>query len=160
MKKILFASLLVLALGTFAFAQQGGMGNGMGMGNGNGMGMGMQDGGNNPCPMGNCGGNGQGRGYGYGHGPKHGGYGPNCMQGGAQAEATVKTADEAKAKVQEVIKNDFKGYKITKTEEFVGRGGNKSFRVLTSDASGNEFIFHVNPFGYVKGPWLAQNTQK
>lgn len=161
MKKIILASLFVLALGTFAFAQQGG-----GMGKGMGGGMGTDNNNNSPCPAGNCNGNGRGHGggYGYGHGPKHGGggYGPNCMQGGnyVQPEATVKTADEAKAKVQEVLKSDFKGYKITKTEEFIGRNGNKSFRVLTSDAGGNEFIFHVNPFGNVNGPWLSKNTPK
>lgn len=134
MKKFLLASLMIAGLSTLAFAQQGGMGMGPGGGNNGAC----------PCPMG--GQDGYGRGM---HG--HRGDMKNAPQ------PTVKTADEAKAKVQEVIKTDFKGYKITKTEEFTGRHGYSAFRIMATDAGGNEFIFHVNPFGNVRGPMLAKN---
>lgn len=145
MKKLLIASLMVLGAAGFAFAQQGGYG----------MGYHGQGGAyNSPCPMGNydCGPRGGHRGGGHGMMQGNG-----CYMQQQDMQVAVKTADEAKAKVQAVISSDFKGYKITKTEEFVGRGGNKSFRVLVNDAGGNEFIFHVNPFGNVRGPILAKS---
>lgn len=149
MKKLLIASLMVLGVAGFAFAQQNGQGMGMGKQEGQGGAM------NCPCPMGMGGGAGPHGGYrGGGHDMMQG---KGCYMQQQDMQVAVKTADEAKAKVQTVISSDFKGYKITKTEEFVGRGGNKSFRVLANDAGGNEFIFHVNPFGKVKGPMLAKN---
>lgn len=135
MKKILVGALAILVLGTFAFAQNQGIG------------------GNNPCncPIGD-------NGYGM-----MGGMDKHYFKKGKMHDngynqqnitPTVNTVEEAKAKVQEVINTSFKGYKIVNAEEFNTPKGFKAYNVTTTDAGGNQFQFHVNQFGNVKGPWI------
>ncbi len=141
MKKFLVAAVMVLGVASFAMAQHG-WGHGYGHGNGGGYGNGWNCGG--PCYNGN----GQMmRGGGMGMGPGYNRQAP---------ESAVKNADEAKAKVQEVINNNFKGYKIGKVETIqVPRG--TVYEVNVTDAGGNQFVFHVNPWGRVMGPMANGN---
>ncbi len=63
-------------------------------------------------------------------------------------------ADGAKAKVQEYVNKNYKGYKVGDVTAETGPRGFTMYVVKASDASGNNFVFHVNPYGYVRGPML------
>lgn len=132
MKKFLAAAAMVLGIASFAMAQPG-------WGHGKG------------C---NCGGPGY---NGNGQMMKGGGMGMDPGYNRQAPEAAVKNADEAKAKVQEVINNNLKGYKTGKVETIqVPRG--TVYEVNVTDAGGNQFVFHVNPWGRVKGPMYKSNS--
>ena len=124
MKKFLLAAVLVLGTASLAMAWgHGGWGH-----NGGGWGH------NSNC-WNNGGGWGMGQGYNNGQAPA----------------PVVNSADEARAKVQEVINSGYKGYKIGKVDTIqVPRG--TVYEVNVTDAGGNQFVFHVNPWGNVIGP--------
>lgn len=88
---------------------------------------------------------------GYGRG---GGYG--MMRGGGynyNTDAKALTEDEVKIKVQEYIK-DYKGYTVVEVKKFeMPRGTMFEFKL--NDAGGNTFYIHVNPWGYIRGPFDA-----
>lgn len=76
------------------------------------------------------------------------GQGGPCFQ--QDGEFKQLTKDEAKTKVEEVIA-EYKGYKIVdQTAVQMPRGTMYQFTV--KDAGGNDFYYHVNPFGLVRGP--------
>ncbi|MDK2791505.1 MAG: hypothetical protein PWQ25_368 [Deferribacteres bacterium] len=95
---------------------------------------------------------------GYGMmGQGYGGYGPGGCFGAYNQNGDFKqlTEEEAIKKVQDVLKENFKGYEIVNTEKFKMPMGTM-FEVEVKDAAGNEFEFHVNPFGYVMGPFVER----
>ena len=143
MKKFLITVFVILGITSIAMAQNGN-------GNGNGKGNGYNGKGTPPCmSMDNC--------------PKGWPCQMNGMMGGGIGMApadnnkqipqqTVKTADEAKAKVNEFIEaKGIKGYVIGDVETFQGRRGTV-FVVKAVDAAGNNASFHINPWGNVMGP--------
>lgn len=94
-------------------------------------------------------------GQGYGQG----GYGPGMMgQKGFRPGVWMDnqnfkkfTVDEAKKTFETFISENYKGYKIENVTPFnMPRGTIYSADV--SDASGNKFLFHLNPWGNVVGP--------
>lgn len=64
------------------------------------------------------------------------------------------TADGAKAKVQEFVNQYYKGYKVGDATAETGPRGFTMYVVKATDASGNSFVFHVNPGGFIRGPIL------
>jgi len=98
---------------------------------------------------------------GYGMGPGYGmngrGFGPGACYGYNNENFQVKqlTEEEAVKAVKDVITENYKGYEIVKTEKFNMPMGT-AYQVEVKDAGGNLFTFHVNPFGRVVGPFLAQ----
>jgi hypothetical protein len=87
-----------------------------------------------------------------------GGFGPGagapCYGNQQQAIDPIDDAG-AKAKVQEYIDGNFKGFSIVDGSKIeVPRGAMYQFDV--KDSNGNLFIFRVNPFGAVRGPIPAK----
>lgn len=73
---------------------------------------------------------------------------------GQQQTVEPLTEDEARAKVQEFLAANLKGYEISNVQQFnVPRGQVYQFSV--SDDNGNTLILRVNPFGYVVGPFTT-----
>ncbi len=131
-----------MAIGTAAYAQQG---NGMGAGQGYGIGAAQGD--NYTCPCGM-----QGKGM-RGHGMK--GHGMHGMrgQGRQQQEApTVTSVEQAAEIAKTAIAEKFKGYTVGDVTAHEGRRGQTGYTVEATDASGNQFVFMVNPWGQVRGP--------
>ncbi|MCB4205197.1 PepSY domain-containing protein [Deferribacterales bacterium Es71-Z0220] len=124
MKKLILISGAIMISAALAFAH-GGYGRGYAGGQSYGM-------------MG-------GQGYGYGPGGC-----PGQFQNG---NAKQLTEEEAVKSVQEIISKNFKGYEIVKTEKFNMPMGTM-YEVEVKDAAGNEFDFHVNPWGNVMGPFV------
>jgi len=150
MRKILAATAILALAVTTAFAYTGGMMGYQGAGNGGqgyGMGYGMGSG------MGSGMGYGQGRGAGNGT-PCYG-YGANGQNG--QAPAVIDEAG-AKAKVQEYVDQNLKGFKITDESKFVMPMGT-AYQYTLQDANGNKFLLMVNPFGFLRGPVLYNETK-
>jgi len=112
-------------------------GQGQGYGKGNGYNKGMRG----PRGQQPCFGNQQGRGFGKGF-------------NGQNQQAKALTEKEATDKMNDFISKNLKGYKITKTEKFERRMTVYAFEL--SDKSGNKFRAIVNPWGDVRGPFLAQ----
>ena len=137
MKKLLILATIVIFGAGLAFAH------GPGFGRGYGMGPGMM---------------GPGAGYGYGPGYQKGfrGYGPGfCMGYGAnyyQGNVKQVTEKEAKEAVEKILKENFKGYEVEEVEKFRMPMGTM-YEVDVKDTAGNKFEFHVNPWGYVMGPF-------
>lgn len=71
--------------------------------------------------------------------------------GGSTEKVTV---DGAKAKVQDYVNKNFKGYQVGDVTTETGPRGFTMYVVKATDISGNNFVFHVNPYGYVCGPML------
>jgi hypothetical protein len=99
-----------------------------------------------------------GNGFGGGPGMMGGGFGPGagapCYGNQQQAIDPIDDAG-AKAKVQEYIDGNFKGFSIVDGSKIeVPRGAMYQFDV--KDSNGNLFIFRVNPFGAVRGPIPAK----
>ena len=162
MKKLIMTLAIVATVSGVAiahgpgFQNQGGYNNGM-MGNDYNQGM-MGNGynqqyGNNRGMMGPNGyqqgmqGNGYQQGMGQGRG---------MMMGQGMMNGNVKplTTSEAKAAVENVIKTDFKGYKITSVDKFKMPMG-LLYIVNVKDSKGVKGAFHVNPMGFVVGPFKA-----
>ncbi|PLX70803.1 MAG: hypothetical protein C0602_04675 [Denitrovibrio sp.] len=152
-KVVIMVAIVALAAATaFAypngrFAGQGGPCGGPGSYGGAGFGGAGAQGFEAPC-----GGPGFGRGFGPGAGR---GFGP-----GFKGNADVNPLDEAgaKAKVQEYLDANFKGFEIVASEKYERpRGSMYTFEVKDNNA--NAFTFVVNPFGYVRGPIIVQNTK-
>ncbi|KAA0258820.1 PepSY domain-containing protein [Deferribacter autotrophicus] len=150
MKKLLILATVVIFGATLAFAH----GPGFGRGYGYGMGPGMMGPGYNQGTL-------PGAGYGMGPGmmgPGYNqgfGYGPGyCMGYGAGFQGNVKqiTEDDAKKLVEKILKENFKGYKVKEVEKFRMPMGTM-YEVDVVDAAGNKFEFHVNPWGFVMGPF-------
>ena len=98
---------------------------------------GFENCGNMPCCA-NC--------YGYdkGFGPANGGR-------GWSNQAKPITQDEAKAKVEAIVKENFKGYTVTgikSLETFRGM----AYVADVKDSSGNVFSFFIGCNGMVRGP--------
>ena len=89
------------------------------------------------------------RGKGYGPGMRGQGYGP----GWQNAPESNLTEKDAKAAVEKVITDNYKGYSVDKIEKFERPRGNM-FQATVTDKSGNTFLFIVNPWGQVRGPIL------
>lgn len=117
------------------------------------------------APYYNCPGYGPGAGFGGGYGPGmmrggRGGFGPG-MRGfgpGANQEFKQLTKEEATEAVAKYIA-ELKGYKLVEVTEFVRPRGTM-YQAKVKDAGGNEFYFHVNPWGNVVGPFSATAPQK
>lgn len=106
---------------------------------------------------------GYGRGYAggwHGYGPGMmgtQGYGPGgCFGQFQNGKVKQLTEEEAVKSVQEIISENFKGYEIVKTEKFNMPMGTM-YEVEVKDAAGNEFDFHVNPWGNVMGPFVEND---
>lgn len=139
MKKLLLISFLVLVMAGSAFAQRG-MGQGPAAANN----------GDYPaynCPYPDCPHDCY-RGWGRGAGM---GMGMGMRAGGKAVKPVVTTVEQAKKAVMDEIK-DLKGYNITEVDTIDGRRGNTSYRVYVKDGGNNTFFYHVNPWGYVRGP--------
>ncbi|KAA0256885.1 PepSY domain-containing protein [Deferribacter autotrophicus] len=147
MKKLLILATIVVFGATLAFAQGPGFGRGFGYGYGMGpgmMGRGMM-----------------GPGYNQGYAPGAG-YGPGYCMGygyGAGFQGPVKqiTEEDAKKAVEKVLKENFKGYTIKEVEKFRVPMGTM-YEVDVVDSAGNKFEFHVNPWGFVRGPFPDYNN--
>ena len=63
---------------------------------------------------------------------------------------TVTTISQAEELVKQAIAN-LKGYTITSTDEIQVHRGN-AYKVNVKDSAGNQLYYFVNPFGYVRGP--------
>lgn len=137
MRKILvMAAILSLAAAT-AFAYGPGYGRGQGAPcGGPGFGAGAQG-----AP---CGGPGFGRGFGPG------------FNGGEDFKAIDDAG--AKAKIQEYLDTNLKGFKIVDSEKYERPRGSM-YRFEVQDSNSNAFVFMVNPFGYVRGPIPVQNIK-
>lgn len=106
---------------------------------------------------------GYGMGPWYGTGPGYGiipgcgmrwlGFGPGYYYQNFQVKQL--TEEEAVKLVKDVITKYYKGYEIVKTEKFDMPMGTM-YQIETKDAGNNKFVFHVNPFGAVRGPFIAQ----
>jgi hypothetical protein len=110
-------------------------------------------------------------GFGRGYGPCGGGApcgGPGVQGGiggqpgtapcwnGQQPE--VLTDADAQAKVDQYLQQYLKGFKVIDTQEYqVPRGTMRLFTV--EDANGNRFNLHLNPWGYVRGPFPYQEIK-
>ncbi len=100
------------------------------------------------------GGFGMAQGYNQNVGPGWGGCPVAGYYAGQQQTTQQLTQDEAKAKVQEFLAANLKGYEISNVQQFnVPRGQMYQFSV--SDDNGNTLILRVNPFGYVVGPFAT-----
>ena len=129
MKRTVIFTLALMLAATMAFAYGG-------MGRGNGMmgGYGMMGGGCGQCQQ-------------FG---QHG----QPEQPGQPAVKAI-TKEEAQKKVDAYIASNLKGYKVEKTQEFQGRM-HTMYNFFVKDASGNQFILRVNPWGNVMGPFVTQ----
>lgn len=100
---------------------------------------------------GQCFGYGQGAGgFGPGYGPGMGGRGLVVQQDGKVIDDTA-----AKAKVQNYLKSNLKGFEIDEAVK-VQRPRGTMYRFTVKDKSGNMFVLRVNPFGYLMGPIPVQ----
>lgn len=102
--------------------------------------------------------------YAYGPGYGRGCYGQGGYGSGMMGQKSFRpgigmdnqnfkqfTADEARKTFETFISENYKGYKIENVTPFnMPRGTIYSADV--SDASGNKFVFHLNPWGNVVGP--------
>ncbi|MDO3378905.1 PepSY domain-containing protein [Geoalkalibacter halelectricus] len=122
--RIVIAVLAVLLASGSAFAYGGARG-------GEGPGMGAGKGYTNPdCPRAESGRAGMGR--------------------KAAPEQEV-TREQAQTKLQEHVRN-FNGYTLGEMDSVERRHGT-AYRAKVMDAGGNQFEFHVNPWGQVRGPF-------
>jgi len=64
----------------------------------------------------------------------------------------------AKAKVQEYLDANLKGFSITEGSGFEMPRGTV-YRYTVKDSNGNQFLFMVNPFGQVRGPITFQAAE-
>jgi len=125
MRKLLTILTALLLTAGLAMAYGPGYGRGMG-GGGNGYNQGS------PC-------------YGQGYGPGMRGY-------RNQGEIKQLTEKDAKAAFDKFLAENLKGYTYEKIDKLnVPRG--TMYSVNVKDANGNEFILHLNPWGYVRGPF-------
>ncbi len=131
-KTALAATTFILALAAVSLAGTG-PGTGMPMGKGPGMGQGMGQGMGNCC----CGG---GRG----------------MMGAGQSAGEQVTREQATAALNTYVTAHFKGYSLGEIEA-VERPRGTMYATTVTDAAGNAFILHVNPWGMVRGPFVQGN---
>lgn len=107
-----------------------------------------------------CYGSGFGGGQGYGPGMMggRGGYGAPCWQN--QQDGDFKAIDDAGAKkvVQDYLAKNLKGFEITDATKFERPMG-MVYRFAVKDKNGNQFILMVNPFGYLNGPFPAEQVK-
>lgn len=129
-KTAIVATTFILAIAAVALAGNG-PGTGMPMGKGPGMGMGQGMG--NCC----CGG---GRG----------------MMGAGQAAGEQVSLEQATTLIHDYVSTNLKGYQVGAVEA-VERPRGTMYAATVTDASGNTFSVHVNPWGMVRGPFLLNN---
>lgn len=85
---------------------------------------------------------------------------PDCpraesRRAGMNLQATPEqalTRDQARTRLQEHVGDNFKGYTLGEMET-VERPRGTTYRARTMDAGGNQFEFHVDPWGQVRGPF-------
>ncbi|MDT8339563.1 MAG: hypothetical protein RQ763_10205 [Sulfurimonas sp.] len=96
--------------------------------------------------------------YGYGmpgQGMMEDGYGmpgQGMMGQGYQRQSNYEQIPEVKAKkmLDQYIKDNLKGFEITKIEKERVRMG-VVYIAIVKDNNGNEFEIHLNPWGYIRG---------
>jgi len=95
------------------------------------------------------------RGYGQGHGMMGGGeYGYGMMRGGYYDDDYQQIPEkEAKEKFEKFVEKHLKGFKITKIDKQRMPMGAMYWAILKDD-NGNEFELHLNPHGYIRGPFV------
>lgn len=100
--------------------------------------------------------------YGYGmmgqgQGMMGQGYGARGqgMMGQGYNEREYEPIPEAKAKkmINQYIKDNLKGYEVIKVEKQRVPMG-IMYWAIVKDKSGNEFEIHLNPWGYIRGPFV------
>jgi hypothetical protein len=115
---------------------------------------------------------GMGEGYGHmgygqgmmGQGYGHMGYGQGMMgkpcddcgvyhRKGYSKDYKALTEEEAKTKVKAFISKHLKGFSITKIEKEEMPMGTM-YWVTIKDKNSNEMELHVNPWGYIRGPFV------
>lgn len=96
-----------------------------------------------------CKGPGMGQGYGNPDCPRAE-YGRGGMGRQAAPEQEL-TQEQAQSKLQEHVAT-FKGYTLGEVSA-IERPRGTAYRAKTVDAAGNQFEFHVNPWGQVRGPF-------
>lgn len=101
---------------------------------------------------------GQGMGQGYGQGQGYGMMGKNYGGCGYfnQDNASQLSKEDAVKNVEEYLQENLKGYTVTGVKDYQMPMGTM-FEVEVKDASGNEFEFHVNPWGRIMGPFVDEN---
>ena len=137
MRKIAVIAAVVALAATTAFAYPGGKFGGQGGPCGG------------PCYE-------QGAGFGGAGAPCGGpGYGR-----GAQGNADAQPVDDAgaKAKVQEYLDTNLKGFEIADAIK-VERPRGSMYKFTVKDDNGNQFLLVVNPFGYLRGPIPVQSIK-
>ncbi|WP_294891997.1 MULTISPECIES: hypothetical protein [unclassified Sulfuricurvum] len=93
-------------------------------------------------------------GYGYG-----GGYGPceECgtyhMRGNNDDGYRAMSEKEAKEKFDAYVSKHLKGYTMGKMEKQRMPMGTM-YWVIVKDKNGNEMELHMNPWGYIRGPFI------
>ncbi|BAI79802.1 hypothetical protein DEFDS_0298 [Deferribacter desulfuricans SSM1] len=74
-----------------------------------------------------------------------------------QAGAGVQISKEVAVKnVKDLLASNYPGWKVENVESFRMPMGTM-YNVVASDKSGNKFMFRVNPWGYVMGPFQLIN---
>jgi len=95
-----------------------------------------------------------GQGYGmYGQGMMGQGYGMHGQ--GMMGQRNYEPIPETKARkmLNQYIKDNLKGFKLEKLEkQRVPRG--IIYVATVKDSNGNEFEIHLNPWGYIRGPFV------
>lgn len=97
----------------------------------------------------------QGNGYGYGPGMMRdrGGYGYGMGRGYYDDDYEPITEKKAKELFEKFMAKHLKGFKITKlVKERMPMG--PMYWAILKDSSGNEFELHLNPHGYIRGPFV------
>lgn len=101
----------------------------------------------------------------YAFGPQGMGKGYGMMGGGSegygcgyfnQDNVSQLSKEDAIKSVETYLKENLKGYTVRGVKEYRMHMG-MMFEVEVQDASGNEFEFHVNPWGGIMGPFLNNN---
>lgn len=104
-----------------------------------------------------AGGPGSGMMRGQGMGP----CGGNCcggkgMMGQNQAAPENISLEQATTTLNEYVANNLKGYQVEKIEA-IERPRATMYAATVTDAGGNTFSLHLNPWGIVRGPFLQNN---
>ncbi|WP_027388984.1 hypothetical protein [Chrysiogenes arsenatis] len=95
-------------------------------------------------------------------GKGNGGYGAGgcgCPQGGpnaAQQQAPELSDADARTAIDEYVNANLKGYTVGAVQSYATPRG-AMFTADVTDASGNNFVLHVNPWGTVRGPFLPRS---
>lgn len=81
--------------------------------------------------------------------------GQGMMGQGYQRQRNYEPIPEVKAKkmLDQYIKDNLKGFEITKIEKERVRMG-VIYIAIVKDNNGNEFEIHLNPWGYIRGPFV------